>query len=283
MLSYEEIATVVRAAAQMGISKIRISGGEPLVRSNLPQLVSMLNKIEGIDDLALTTNALLLEIYAAELKQAGLRRINISLDSLKPDIFKQITRVGNLNQVLRGIEAARAAGLHPVKINMVVLRGINDGEVLDFALKSQQDGWNVRFIELMPMSNTGLSSYYVSTAEIKQRLAPLGELQPCQSEKGNGPARYFRIPGASGTIGFISPISEHFCIRCNRLRLTADGKLRPCLMSDEEINIREKLRAGASIKELAELIQQAAAAKPERHHLEQSYSKPQRPMSQVGG
>jgi cyclic pyranopterin phosphate synthase len=283
MLSYEEIVMVARAAAGVGISKIRISGGEPLVRSNLPQLIAMLNKIDGIDDLALSTNALLLEVYAAELKNAGLRRVNISLDSLKPDRFEQITRVGNLNQVLQGIEAAKTAGLHPVKINMVVLRGINDDEVLDFALKSQQDGWNVRFIELMPMSNTGLSSHFVSTAEIKQRLTPLGELQPCQTEKGNGPARYFRLLGANGTIGFISPISEHFCFGCNRLRLTADGKLRPCLLSDEEIDLRQKLRIGTSIEELAELIRQAAAAKPQRHNLEQGGPKPQRPMAQVGG
>ncbi len=283
MLSYEEIATVARAAAALGISKIRISGGEPLVRSNLPQLVDMLNKIEGIDDLALTTNALLLEMYAADLKKAGLKRVNISLDSLKPERFKEITRVGNLDQVLRGIEAARKAGLNPVKINMVVLRGINEDEVIDFAMKTQTDGWNVRFIELMPMSETKLSSHFISAAEIKQRLSPLGKLQPCQMEKGNGPARYFRIPGANGTIGFISPITEHFCFGCNRLRLTANGKMRPCLMSDEEIDLRHKLRAGASIEELSQLIRQAAAAKPERHHLEKSYSSPQRPMSQVGG
>jgi len=283
MLSYEEIAMVARAAAGLGITKIRISGGEPLVRSDLPQLVAMLNKIDAIDDLALSTNATLLQAHAAELKNAGLRRVNISLDSLKPDRFEQITRQGHLSQVLQGIEAAQAAGLHPVKINMVVLRGINDDEVLDFAFKSQQDGWNVRFIELMPLSQTGLSSHFVSTAEIKQGLASLGELQPCQSEKGNGPARYFRLPGASGTIGFISPISEHFCVGCNRLRLTADGRLRPCLLADDEINLRQKLRAGTSIEELSELIRQAAAAKPERHNLGRGGTSPQRPMAQVGG
>ena len=283
ILSYEEIAMVARAAAGLGITKIRISGGEPLVRSDLPQLVAMLNKIDAIDDLALSTNATLLQAHAAELKNVGLGRVNISLDSLKPDRFEQITRQGHLSQVLQGIEAAQAAGLHPVKINMVVLRGINDDEVLDFALKSQQDGWNVRFIELMPLSQTGLSSHFVSMAEIKRRLAPLGELQPCQSEKGNGPARYFRLPGTDGTIGFISPISEHFCFGCNRLRLTADGRLRPCLLADDEISLRQKLRAGASINELSELIRQAAAAKPERHNLGRGGTSPRRPMAQVGG
>jgi GTP 3',8-cyclase len=283
ILSYEEIAMVARAAAGLGITKIRISGGEPLVRGNLPHLIALLNEIKAIEDIALTTNGTLLQAYAAELKNAGLRRVNISLDSLKPDRFEQITRHGNLNQVLQGIEAARAAGLNPVKINMVVLKGINDDEVIDFALKTKQDGWNVRFIELMPLSNMGPASHFISTAEIKQILAPLGELQPCQLEKGNGPARYFRLPGASGSIGFISPISEHFCIKCNRLRLTADGRLRPCLLSDDEINLREKLRAGASIEELSQLIRQAVAAKPERHNLGQGGTSPQRPMAQVGG
>jgi len=283
ILSYEEIGVVARAAAGLGITKLRISGGEPLVRSDLPQLVALLNKIDGIDDLALSTNATLLQAHAAELKNAGLRRVNISLDSLKPERFEQITRLGSLSQVLRGIEAAQDAGLHPVKINMVVLRGINDDEVLAFALKSQQEGWNVRFIELMPVGQTELSSRFVSTAEIRQRLASLGELQPCQPEKGNGPARYFRLPGASGTIGFISPISEHFCFGCNRLRLTADGKLRPCLLADDEIDLRQKLRANISIAELAELIRQAAAAKPERHNLGQGGVTLQRPMAQVGG
>ena len=283
ILSYEEIGMVARAAAEVGITKLRISGGEPLVRSDLSKLMALLNKIDGIDDLALSTNATLLQAYATELKNAGLRRVNISLDSLKPDRFEQITRQGNLDQVLKGIEVAQSAGLLPVKINMVVLRGINDDEVPDFALKTLKDGWNVRFIELMPISNMGLSSHFVSTSEIKQRLTPLGELQPCQTEKGNGPARYFRLPGASGTIGFISPITEHFCFGCNRLRLTADGRLRPCLLADDEINLRQKLRAGTTIAELAELIRQAVAAKPERHNLGQGGDSPKRPMAQVGG
>ncbi len=282
ILRYEEIEAIVRVAAGLGINKVRLTGGEPLVRSELPNLVGMLSGIEGLDDISLTTNGLLLGQYAAQLKEAGLRRVNISLDSLKRERFHQITRHDRLDDVLAGIEAAQEAGLEPVKINMVVMRGINEDEVLDFARLSIEKGWHVRFIELMPFGMAE-SFIFVPCGEIQQRLLSLGTLEPYLSSQGNGPAKYFQFPGTVGTVGFISPISDHFCIDCNRLRLTADGKLRPCLLSDEEVDIKKLLRSGASPQELRGLIQQAAAQKPERHHLLEGALPKRRAMRQVGG
>ena len=263
ILTYEEIYTVARAAAELGINKIRLTGGEPLVRLGLPQLVQMLAKIEAIDDISLTTNGILLGKYAAELKQAGLRRVNVSLDTLKPGRFELITRCGNeLGEVLAGIEVAKSVGLNPVKLNMVVMPGINDDELLDFAAKTINEGWHVRFIELMPVVGGGTPPRFVSAGEMRQRLEPLGELEPCLPTVGNGPAKYFRFPNARGTIGFITPISEHFCFQCNRIRLTADGKLRPCLLSDYEVDLRQPLRDGISSAGLKKLIKKAVANKP---------------------
>jgi cyclic pyranopterin phosphate synthase len=283
ILSYEEICTVTRAAADLGIVKVRLTGGEPLVRAGLTTLVAMIAEIEGIDDISLTTNAVLLERYADELKRSGLRRVNISLDSLRSDRYGRITRVGNLDDVLRGIEAARQAGLNPVKTNTVVIRGINDDEVLDFARLTIEDDWHVRFIEYMPFSNGDEygSDLLVAVSEMKERIGALGELEPT-FESGGGPAKYFRFPGAKGTIGFISPVSEHFCKACNRLRLTADGKLRPCLFSDNEIDLREPMRQGATADDIKNLIQEAAFCKPEGHRLKAGITC-ERFMSQIGG
>ncbi|MFC2065694.1 GTP 3',8-cyclase MoaA [Chloroflexota bacterium] len=284
ILSYEEIRTIVESAADLGISKIRITGGEPLVRAGLPELICMLSRIEAIDDISLTTNGILLERYAAELKSAGLRRVNVSLDTLKPAKFKSITRGGNLDDVLRGIETAKSAGLNPVKINVVVMSGINDDEVLDFAARTIDEEWHVRFIELMPSSSGETEdSQFVSVDDMKLRLESLGELEPCLASVGNGPAKYFRLPDAKGTIGFITPVSEHFCISCNRLRLTADGKLRLCLLSEEEIDLRQPLRSGISSAELKRLIQEAVASKPGSHKLAEGRIPQDRPFSQVGG
>jgi cyclic pyranopterin phosphate synthase len=282
ILSYEEIYRVAVAAAELGIKKVRITGGEPLVRIGLSRLIQMLAQIDTIDDIALTTNGTLLAQYAEELKAAGLRRVNISLDSLKADRFKQITRVGNLDDVLAGIEAAGAAGLNPIKINMVVMAGVNDDELLDFARKTVEDGWHVRFIEHMPFNQEMARTSFVPVNVIRERLAALGELEPC-TFKGNGPAKYYRLPRANGTIGFITPISEHFCFRCNRLRLTADGKLRPCLLSEKEFDLRQPLRSGISDEELKKLIKRAVANKPRQHKLAQGYVPQDRPFSQVGG
>jgi len=284
LLTYEEICTVVRAAAQVGISKVRITGGEPLVRSGLSQLVRMLAQIDAIDDISLTTNGILLSRYAAELKSAGLRRVNVSLDTLKPDKFKFITRGSNIGAVLHGIEAARSAGLNPVKINMVVMAGINDDELLDFAAKTIADGWHVRFIELMPVTGEDITNQQlVPVREMRKRLELLGELEPCLHSIGNGPAKYFRFPHATGSIGFITPVSEHFCFQCNRLRLTADGKLRPCLLAENEVDLKPPLRGGMASAGLKQLIAEAVACKPLRHHLADGYVPKDRPFSQVGG
>ena len=285
ILTYEEIYTVAKAAAELGINKVRISGGEPLVRSSLPRLIQMLSQIDAIDDISLTTNGILLGRYAAELKSAGLRRVNVSLDTLRQDRFESITRCSyNLGDVLEGIDAARSAGLNPVKINMVVMSGINDDEVLNFATKTINDGWHVRFIELMPVAaSSTIALQFVPVSDMRSRLEQLGELEPCLPGIGNGPASYFRFPQATGTIGFITPISEHFCFRCNRLRLTADGKLRPCLLAEEEIDLKQPLRSGISSGGLKQLIEEAVAKKPLQHHLADGCIPKDRPFSQVGG
>ena len=282
VLSYEEIYRVATAAAELGIKKVRITGGEPLVRIDLSSLIRMLAQIDAIDDIALTTNGILLAQYADELKAAGLRRVNISLDTLKPDKFRLITRGGDLDGVLEGIEAAGTAGLNPIKINVVVMAGSNGDELTDFARKTVDEGWNVRFIEHMPFNSEMASSSFVSVNEIRERLASLGELEPC-TFKGNGPAKYYRLPQAKGTIGFITPVSEHFCFHCNRLRLTADGRLRPCLLSEQEIDLRQPLRQGISAEELKKLIKRAVESKPRKHKLAEGMVPRNRPFSQVGG
>jgi cyclic pyranopterin phosphate synthase len=284
ILTYEEIYTIAKAAAELGINKVRISGGEPLVRSSLPRLIQMLAQIDAIDDISLTTNGILLGRYAAELKSAGLRRVNVSLDTLRQDNFEFITRGNNLGDVLEGIDVARSVGLNPVKINMVVMSGINDDEVLNFATKTINEGWHVRFIELIPFTTaTTIALQFVPVSDMRKRLEQLGELESCLPGVGNGPARYFRFPQATGTIGFITPISEHFCFRCNRLRLTADGKLRPCLLAEEEIDLKQPLRSGISSGGLKQLIEEAVASKPLRHHLAEGCIPKDRPFSQVGG
>ena len=285
ILSYEEIRTIVQTAADIGINKIRVTGGEPLVRLGLPQLIAMLAEIEGIDDISLTTNGTFLAGYAAELKSAGLRRVNVSLDSLKPERFQFIAGgAGRLEDVLEGIKVARSAGLNPVKINNVVMLGINDDELVDFARQTIDDEWHVRFIELMPaVGEKATPAHFVSVQEMKKRIGILGELEPCLPSVGNGPAKYFRFPRAKGTIGFITPVSEHFCFKCNRMRLTADGKLRPCLMSDDEIDLKQPLRNGVSLSGLKKLIEQAVALKPAHHHLADGQVPMDRPFSQVGG
>jgi cyclic pyranopterin phosphate synthase len=286
ILSYEELALITRAAAELGICKVRLTGGEPLARLGLPQFVQMVAAIPGIDDLSMTTNGTLLARHAADLAEAGLQRVNISLDSLRPERFKQITRRGRLHDVWSGIEAAEAAGLTPIKLNMVVVRGLNDDEVSDFARRTVSDGWHVRFIELMPIGATTdwAGSGSVSAPEIRARIeAELGPLEPIHGPTGNGPARYFQFPGAEGSVGFISALSDHFCTTCNRLRLTADGRLRPCLMSEEEIDLLTPLRDGADLDAVKALLAQAIQRKPQRHRLNEAGSPRDRTMAQIGG
>jgi cyclic pyranopterin phosphate synthase len=286
ILRYEEIELIVQAAASLGISKVRLTGGEPLVRLGFVEFVRMLARIPGIDDLAMTTNGTLLARYAAELAQAGLKRVNVSLDTLQPERFRQITQRGEFATVFEGIYAAREAGLVPLKLNTVVVRGLNDDEVVDLARLTLEGDWHVRFIEWMPLGTNAAwaSDGYVSVGEVRRRIEDaLGELVPAKVRVGNGPARYYRLPGAVGTIGFISPISEHFCYQCNRLRLTADGRLRPCLLSDYEIDLRTPLRQGAGLTEIRELLIRSIGTKPERHHLDESVSPKERAMSEIGG
>jgi len=289
ILTYEEIGTVVRAASELGISKVRLTGGEPLVRLGIEKLVRTISQVPGIDDLAMTTNGILLSRHAVDLEAAGLQRVNISLDSLRPDRFERITRGGRLEEVLEGMESARRAGLDPIKINSVVIRGVNDDEVLDLARRTMVEGWHLRFIELMPVGSGGLigdqwRDQVVTAEEIRRKIeSALGRLEPARISVGNGPARYYRLPGAQGTLGFITPISEHFCYRCNRMRLTADGQLRPCLVSDEEIDLRTPLRRGAGVEEIKGLLLKGVESKPREHHLTESFSPRRRTMSQLGG
>ncbi len=284
ILRYEEILEVAGAAAEMGINKVRLTGGEPLVRAGICNLVKMLAEVPGLDDISMTTNGMLLSQYTEELKSSGLRRVNVSLDSLDPEKFKQITRLGSLAEVLAGIEAARRAGLNPVKINVVVIRDINDNEILDFARRTLEEEWHVRFIEFMPVGGNDDEERnpFISIPEIRERIETLGRLEPGKLD-GNGPAKYYHLPGARGTIGFISPVSEHFCFQCNRIRLTADGKLRPCLLSDDEIDLRTPLRQGASLDDLKTLLRVAIDSKPECHNLKTGITAKTRRMCQIGG
>ncbi|MFC2038980.1 GTP 3',8-cyclase MoaA [Chloroflexota bacterium] len=286
VLSYEEIEKVVRAAAEMGITKVRLTGGEPLMRPGFHQLVKLINDIDGIDDISLTTNGILLARFAEELKEAGLNRVNISLDTLKDDRFKKITGLGKLKDVLAGIEAAHKVGLEPVKINIVVLKGMNEDEVVDFAAKTIKEGWNVRYIEFMPIGTpNGETSGMVTTGEIMEQIQVLGKLEPYIGPEGNGPARYYRFPDSNGTVGFITAMTEHFCSTCNRLRMTADGHLRPCLLAEEEVDLKEALRSGASTDDLKSLILQGVNLKREQHNLNGGIAPETdgRPMCQIGG
>ncbi len=283
ILRYEEIVRVVRVAAEMGITKVRLTGGEPLARADITSLVKMIAAIPGVDDLAMTTNGILLAQYAEELAKAGLHRVNVSLDTLRPERFRAITRLGNLEDVERGLNAAREAGLEPVKVNTVLMRGVNDDEIVDFARRTLREPFHVRFIEEMPVGGAA-EMHFLPVAEARERIeSAFGPLVAAYQRAGNGPASYYRIPGAVGTIGFISAVSEHFCHACNRLRLTADGRLRPCLLSDTEIPLREALRSGVGDEELKQIILSAVAAKPDGHHLDAGISVSGRGMSQIGG
>ncbi len=290
ILSYEEFAQVVRVAADLGIRKVRLTGGEPLVRRGIVDFIRSLKAIPGIEDLSMTTNATLLAPMARELAAAGLDRVNISLDSLESNRLAQMTRGGQLDRVLEGIAAAQAAGLEPVKVNVVVIRGRNEDEVVAFARKTVEKSWNVRYIEFMPVGrwqdgeNGQWAQSFVSVEEIRNRIeAEMGPLEPVDGPAGAGPARYYRIPGTRGSIGFISAVSDHFCAHCNRLRLSADGRLRPCLLSDEEVDLRSLLRSGVGEEDLRRLIVQAIQQKPEGHRLKEGSFPKGRTMSEIGG
>jgi cyclic pyranopterin phosphate synthase len=286
ILRYEETARVVAALVPCGLRRVRLTGGEPLVRPGVPALVRMLQDIPGLEDIALTTNGQLIARSAAGLRAAGLRRINVSLDTLRPDRYRELTRGGDLQRVWDGLAACRREGLWPIKVNAVVIRGMNDDEIADFARLTLTEPYDVRFIEFMPMGEAALWSpeLVVTEAETRAAAESVGPLEPAPSPATSRGGQAWRLRGARGTVSFISPISHPFCDACNRLRLTADGQLRPCLMSDHAIDLRAILRAGGSDDDLRDAFARAAAAKPDGHRLGEGVScHPRTPMSALGG
>ncbi len=285
-MSIDDIVRVVRAGASVGIRKLRLTGGEPLVRTDIVKLTDALAAVPGIDDIAITTNGILLKRYAKSLKEAGLKRVNVSLDSLRPGRFREITRTDAWQDVMDGIEAALDAGLEPVKLNTVVMRGINDDEIYDFACLAFERPLHVRFIELMPIG-TGSDwseKLFISADELRNRLlSAFGQFKPVGCMGGSGPAKYWQLPGGRGTIGFIAPLSGYFCSACNRLRLTAAGTLRPCLCQGHEIDIKPLLAAGAAEDELRAAIVRAIEAKPEGNGENGIIPVKDKLMSQIGG
>ena len=337
ILTYEEIERLVHIAAELGMTKIRLTGGEPLVRKDIDLLVAKIGAIPGLRDLSMTTNGSLLARYAADFARGGLNRVNVSLDTLRPERFQKLARRGNLEEVLSGLRAAQEAGLAPMKLNCVVMRGWNEDEITDFARLTLTQPLDVRFIELMPInwsqgddSGADMANYYalaaapgyqknsnvtlyaapergsframqqktsdagqLNAAEMRRAFVPMSEMRSqIESDFGtmtpadivtNGPARSYRIPGAVGTVGFISQITNDVCLTCNRLRLTAEGQLRPCLMADGEVDLRTPLRTGASDADIADLFRLTVRHKPKEHRLEDGMAPTGRNMSQLGG
>lgn len=279
ILRWEEMYRMIKLLTWYGVNKVRITGGEPLIRKGLLQFVESLSDF-NLKDISITTNGMLLKTMARDLKEVGISRVNVSLDSLNRERYAWITRGGELNRVLEGIHAALEVGLEPVKVNAVVVRGFNDDEVLDLAKLSLELPIHVRFIELMPVGcgNIWGENSFVSTDETKERISKLGELQPT-GIKGNGPAKMYQLKGGQGTIGFISAISEHFCATCNRIRLTADGRIYPCLHSMNFENCFELLRNGMPDEILQETVQRVINMKPAQHNL----GIQRRMMNTIGG
>ena len=282
ILRYEDFLRIVTAASELGIHKVRITGGEPLVRKGVIGFLEKLSAIPGIEKIALTTNGILLADKAQSLKNAGVQRLNVSLDSLHPKIFTEMTRGGSLEAVLAGIRAAETAGLK-IKLNMVVMRGINDQEVLSFAALSINNPWSVRFIEYMPtIREAGWRNRIISGADILAQLQQIHPLESISSGCYCGPAKPYRIAGAQGTVGIITPMSDHFCNSCNRIRVTSTGLAKSCLLSDDAIDLKPYLSLPQS--ELKGVLQQVIKNKPSRHHLgcEQNITMPFS-MSSIGG
>jgi cyclic pyranopterin phosphate synthase len=283
ILSYEEIASIVAQLAPLGLRRVRITGGEPTIRPQLERLVAMLRAVPGIEDLALSTNGVKLEMMAGTLRTAGLDRVNMSADSLRPERIAAIARRSLPFDPVRAARAAQQAGLDPIKINVVVMRGINDDEIEDFARLTLEYPWHVRFIELMPVGDLRSLTWdhVVPSDEVIARLTHLGSLRPASApSRGNGPAKYHRFDGAPGTIGVITPMTHTYCETCNRVRLTADGRLRTCLFGDHEVNLRDPLRRG---EDLVPLYAQALAEKPREHALLQMKVGGLHALSEVGG
>jgi cyclic pyranopterin phosphate synthase len=262
ILSYEELLRVAGIAAKMGIHKVRVTGGEPLVRRGVVGFLHRLHRVPGIEEVCLTTNGVLLADLASALYDTGLRHLNLSLDTLRRDRYREITGKDNLTEVLTGLEKASALGFRPLKINCVVMAGINDDELVELALLARDHPYQVRFIELMPtVSPRRWQRHFLPMAEVRRRLAILGPMDAVRRQATNGPAQIFRIPGFKGELGFITPISAHHCRTCNRLRLTAAGALRPCLFGGSEIDVKTPLRQGASGGLLASVFAEAISQK----------------------
>lgn len=268
ILSFEEILRLVKIGIRLGIRKVRITGGEPLVRKGAIDLLARLTRIGELKDVSLTTNGVLLAANAQRIFDAGIRRINISLDSLDREKYAQITGYHQFDRVWEGIQRARKIGFSPIKINVVAMRGINDDEIIDFARLSLDHPFHIRFIEYMPIGNSRTSSRdQILAPEIKEKIATIGELVQVDSGYIDGPARRYRITGAKGEIGLISALSHHFCNHCNRLRLTADGKLRACLLSDHHESVKTVLRNGGSDEQIAEVFRTVVRQKAAKHNL----------------
>ena len=286
ILSYEEILRVVQAAAKLGISKIRLTGGEPLIRRGFTGFVSSVCRVSGLEDVSITTNGVFLKEKAGKLFDAGIRRINVSLDTLERSKYNEITKRDYFKNVWEGLMEAEAVGFSPIKVNVVAMRGVNDDEFLSFAELSMRKPYYIRFIEYMPFGYTSQwgSEKYISSDDIKSHLESCGRLKEVSRLVLDGPARRYRFEGARGEIGFISAMSQHFCSSCNRLRLTADGKLRPCLFANDELDIKKPLRSGCSLEDLKGLFQQAISQKPKGYHAGiHGNCESNRPMSAIGG
>nr|WP_211184363.1 GTP 3',8-cyclase MoaA [Paenibacillus lemnae] len=290
IMTYEEIAAVLRVLAPMGVSKVRLTGGEPLVRKDLEKLVAMLSAIDGITDISLTTNGMFLPAKAALLKEAGLTRINISLDSLQQERYASITRGGDVHRVLEGIQAAYQAGLDPIKLNVVLMKDFNQDEIRDFVAMTLERPIHVRFIEYMPIgqSSDEWRRSYLPLSHVTDVCREAGwNVLEHEGPSGNGPSRNMKVEGAQGTFGLIHPVSDHFCDSCNRLRLTADGNIKACLYWSDELNVRRVAHDPAAIEDL---FRKALGAKPKNHEMalalekkDQSHTPTQRRMSQIGG
>lgn len=280
ILRYEEIIRIIKVGISLGISKIRITGGEPLVRKGVYDFLEQLADMDGLRDIALTTNGVSLKDNIEKIKAAGIKRINISLDTLSRNKYKEITGHDRFDQVWEGIELAHKNGFDPIKLNMVALSGVNDDELSDFARLSFSYPFHIRFIEYMPIGKSRMKyGPLLLVPEIKRRISTIGKLIPVKNSINDGPAERYRFEGAKGEIGFIGALSHHFCNRCNRLRLTASGQLRPCLLSDHHEDLKSLLRKGCSDEELAEIFLAAVRHKPSDHNL--SISNPAKVLSQM--
>lgn len=281
ILRFEEIALTARAAAGLGIRSFRVTGGEPLVRRGIVELLQLLAAVPGVEDLALTTNGALLAGLAGRLRRAGVGRLNVSLDSLRPERFSSITRGGNLSAALAGLEEARAEDFSEIKLNTVVIRGVNNDEIFELVEFAGRRRLCIRFIETMPMGGGRGPDRFVSLREVKRMLGSRWNLELVERRGGCGPAEYWRTPEGF-TVGFIAPISACFCSSCNRLRLTADGMVRPCLASDREFDLKRVIRSGGGVEEIAEILRRAVSAKPASHGFGEGFVSRRRMVS-IGG